>query len=58
MRNKLIKLSALIALTAWLLSACALDSDSFVPTIVCVLSGLYFVAISYANDFWGWKNGG
>lgn len=36
----------------WLLSVCALDSESWIPAIVCCASGLCLVAYCWLHDFW------
>lgn len=34
----------------FLLSACCIDSESMIPSIICLICGLYLAAFSYAND--------
>lgn len=49
MRVKILKVLTKIAIILMILSACALDSDSWVPTIICAISGAWLVLITIAN---------
>lgn len=54
MRNRKIK-NAILKSMAWamglifLISACAIDSPSWVPTILCVVSAAWLALFAYAN---------
>lgn len=37
----------------WIVSACLIDSDSWIPFIVCVICEIYMMLFSYANDWFG-----
>lgn len=51
MKDILIKLSIVIAIFIFLLGGCALDSNSYVPVIMCFISLLYLSIIAYVNGY-------
>ena len=51
MKNKILKAIAYIAGTLWIISACAIDSESWIPTIVCAVCTAYLALFSYANNW-------
>jgi hypothetical protein len=51
MKNKVLKAIAYIVGTLWIISACAIDSESWIPTIVCVICTVYLALFSYANNW-------
>lgn len=53
MKNKILKAIAYIVGTLWIISACAIDSESWIPTIVCAVCTAYLALFSYANDRFG-----
>lgn len=52
MKNKILKAIAYVVGTVWIISACEIDSESWIPTIVCAVCTAYLALFSYANDFW------
>lgn len=52
-KNKILKATAWIMGILFLVSACALDSDSWIPHIVCMVSLLWLALFAYANGQWG-----
>lgn len=40
MKNKVLKAIAYVVGTVWIISACAIDSESWIPTIVCGMHSL------------------
>lgn len=53
-KNAILKAITAIAGTVFVLSACMLDSESYIPMILCMASGLWLSAFAYAN---GWLEG-
>lgn len=53
-KNAILKAITAIAGTVFILSACMLDSDSWIPFITLTVSGLWLSAFAYAN---GWMEG-
>lgn len=53
MKNKVLKAIAYIVGTLWIISACEIDSESWIPTIVCVCAvcTAYLALFSYANNW-------
>ena len=51
MKNKVLKAIAYIVGTLWIISACAIDSESWIPTIVCAVCTAYLALFSYANNW-------
>ena len=51
MKNKVLKAIAYIVGTLWIISACAIDSESWIPTIVCAVRTAYLALFSYANNW-------
>lgn len=45
------KAIAYIVGTLWIISACAIDSESWIPTIVCAVCTAYLALFSYANNW-------
>lgn len=55
-KNKILKAIGYLNLTVFLFAACLVDSDSWVPSIVCLITGIYLGVFSYANGWfedWG-----
>jgi len=52
-KNTILKATARIMGILFLVSACALDSDSWIPHIVCMVSLLWLALFAYANGQWG-----
>ena len=50
MKNKILKAIAWAVSLVWIVSACLIDSDSWISFIVCEI---YMVLFSYANDWFG-----
>lgn len=50
MKNKILKAIAWAVSLVWIVSACLIDSDSWIPFIVYVICEIYMVLFSYAND--------
>ena len=46
--------SAYAAGTVFCTSLCFLDSPSWIPTILCVVSGLWLAVFAYANGGYDW----
>ncbi len=53
LKNIILKSVAYIMGGLFLVSACALDSDSWIPHIVCSVSILWLALFAYANGQWG-----
>lgn len=53
MKNKILKAIAWAVSLVWIVSACLIDLDSWIPFIVCVICEIYMVLFSYANDWFG-----
>lgn len=49
MKNIILKTTAYIMGILWIVSACALDSASWIPFYVCCGSGAWLVLFAYAN---------
>ena len=49
MRNKILKAVTTVAAIAFILSGCALDSQSWLPHIICGVSLLWLVLMVIAN---------
>lgn len=49
MRIKILKALTIMATIIMLLSACAIDSDSWIPYIVCGISSAWLVFMTIAN---------
>ena len=49
MKNKILKGSLYVAITLEILSACALDSESILPLIICGISTAYLTLLVAAN---------
>ena len=52
-KNIILKVVACIMGILFLVSGCALDSDSWIPYIVCFVSLLYLAWFAHANGQWG-----
>lgn len=48
-KNKILKGLTIISLVAFIVGACALDSDSNIPLAICGISSLYLALIVLAN---------
>ena len=51
MKNNILKGFTFFMAFIFLLSACALDSESYIPVIICVLSGAYLTVFAYVNGY-------
>ena len=51
MKNKILKALAYMNFIAWCIAACAIDSDSWIPFIVVVITSLWLGLFGYANDW-------
>ena len=49
MKDVFLKATAGITGMTFLASACMLDSESWIPVVVCVACALYLAAFAYAN---------
>lgn len=49
-KNKILKIIVYINLIIFLTSACMIDSASWIPSIVCVVTGGYLTLFIYANN--------
>lgn len=49
MRVKILKALTIVAVIVMLISACAIDSDSWIPYIVCGISNAWLVLMTIAN---------
>jgi len=52
MKNIVLETIAAIVITLWMLSACAMDSDSLIPPVLNICCTLYLMLFSYANNWW------
>ncbi len=52
-KNIILKAVAWIMGILFLVSACALDSESWIPHIVCFVSLIWLALFAYANGQWG-----
>ena len=50
-KNKILKVIGCANLLVFLYFACWLDCDSWIPFIVCVITGGYLGWFAYANDW-------
>ena len=50
-KNFILKFLACLAAFIFMTSACMVDSESWIPFIVCCVSMLYLMTFAYANDF-------
>lgn len=50
MKNKILKTTAAIMGILFLVSGCALDSISWIPFVVCGVSGAWLALFAYANN--------
>ena len=50
MKKKVLKGSIYLAVIMELVSACALDSESFIPMIICIICAAYLALIVLANS--------
>ena len=50
MKNIILKTTAAIMATIFIISACMLDSDSWIPLAVCFGSGAWLALFAYANE--------
>ncbi|MEG1994805.1 MAG: hypothetical protein RR255_00025 [Bacilli bacterium] len=57
MKNKILKLTTNIAALSFLFNACLLDSISYIPIVVCVISLSWISLFIYANDKGRGKHG-
>jgi len=48
-KNKILKGLTIISLVAFIVGACALDSNSKIPLIVCGISSIWLTLIAAAN---------
>lgn len=53
LKNIILKTVAYIMVFLFLVAGCALDSDSWIPHIVCIVSLLWLALFAYANGQWG-----
>lgn len=54
-KNTVLKSIGWINGIVFLYFACCLDSDSWIPFIICCITGTYLGAFAYANNFFeGW----
>ena len=51
MKNKILKAWAYLNLIAWCIAACAIDSDSWIPTIIVGITTVWLTLFAYANDW-------
>lgn len=51
MKNKILKALAYINGFLFLIFACALDSESSIPAIGCMVTGGWLLLFSYANNW-------
>ena len=57
MKNIILKTTAGIAIILFIISGCALDSESWLPFVICLASIAYLTAFAYANKlFYGMGN--
>lgn len=56
-KNRILKTVTWVAVIVGLYSACAVDSQSWVPVIVCVACLSWIGIFTYANNFFeGWMD--
>lgn len=51
MKNKILKVVTSIVGFLWLVSVCAIDSASWIPTIICAICSAYLILFAYANNW-------
>lgn len=51
MKNTVLKTSASIAFLTGIVSACMVDSSSWIPTVVCLVSFAYLALFARANNW-------
>ena len=51
MKNFILKTWAYLNLIIWIFAACAIDSDSWIPTIVVCVVTVKLAIFAYANDW-------
>ena len=52
-KNIILKTIAYIDFLVFTISACLIDSNSWLPFVICCISGSYLAAFAYANDWFG-----
>ncbi len=50
-KNKILKAWAYINFTIFLVAACAIDSESWIPTYICIITGAWLSLFAYANNW-------
>ena len=55
-KNFILKLLASLAGLTFMISGCMIDSESWVPFIVCCVALVYLMTFVYANDFFRGNN--
>lgn len=48
-KNKILKGLTMISAIAFILSACALDSKSMIPLVICIIAAIWLALIAAAN---------
>lgn len=51
MKSKILKTIAWITAIVGIISACCLDSDSYIPSIVCGICAFWWILFGYANNW-------
>lgn len=51
MRIKVLKIIAIVTAVLGVISACALDSESLIPTYVCSVCAAWWLLFGYANNW-------
>lgn len=49
MKNKILKVTAYTMAFIFIFSACCVDSDSIIPSVLCVISLLWLALFAFAN---------
>ena len=51
MKNIILKTLAYLSMFAWIVAACAIDSESWIPTIIICVTSAWLTLFAYANDW-------
>ena len=51
LKNVILKTLGWVNFTIFIIAACAIDSDSWMPCIICCITGGYLALFAYANDW-------
>lgn len=51
LKNIILKTLGWVNFIAFIIAACAVDSNSWIPFIICCITGCYLALFAYANNW-------